>query len=1352
MINTLKNIMFKILILSMIFINLSFFTIRPVAEAKIVLKEGEFFYSGTQSGELVIKAGIWETILKALSQFADYLMGLMTLGIRGVIVGWTEVFEILLTSTLNLGDDVETINDDAKYSYDQKVVTIESILFNRVRVLNANIFDNETSDDTPVTPVPPEEEERQTKAQAVMEILRTYTAKWYYIFRLISIAIMLLLLILIGSKLAFSTLAEEKALYKQALTSWFAGMILVFSIHYIMVAILSFNEDLVKIMEDIAKRGNIEILEEYEYGEEKNIKTTEEVEQTLYEEVRTRAYSLKMSDGFTGLILYAVLVYYAWKFAIIYFKRMLNTVFLTIMAPVVAVYYSVNKCLTGKGNSKVFSIWLTEYIINVVSQLIHAMLYVTFGLTALQLTLATLPGVVLAIMLFKYMLEAADILKQLFKLSGEGGTGLIKAMTENSSPQDLYRQLKRTTDTFMHAKVAKSFVKGTYKIAFKPVTKGAELVIGRTMEKIANGEQGVFIDYAKKKEKIDAERIERQNKGLRKYEEFTGANARKERIAELQAENEKLLKEMETSSEEEIEQDEKIKQTSQSGEKSGSASERKKRAEKNKEKHQKLVENTTELEKLLDEEQYYQDHLEEYQDAFLQSQLNGETTFKDARQEISENISSIFDYRKYVKLGKDGKYHVVKRKEKVFDGWYNKIVPYPAKVTDSVGMRLRNNLKIQKILGLSDAQKKALQEDAKFYKNTILGVAGGIVGIPMLGINPLLGIGLLGNAAVNNLNIATKVRKYNTIKRVNGKYKFKEFSNDAKMSISQQVNQEIINAEDIIDERTAKHHKKLMKRMKSEEYVAHPIKIGASTFSGIILGVPGLAKSETKKVTLRNGKTRFVRNTVFENALFADSKYAQIHQKEVKKKLKDAKKEIITENIEYYKSKYQDEFKKYMQTIAGEDSEDSVEDVALKNDDKYVVSGNKVFEFGQDEEMAETASGIQKILQDEKKSRELRIREAKIYISKNSDKIIQGSVVKVCAKQGIIDITNLELTEKNIEMVKKDFIDNLEKKGLLKKDEISPKDVKITNESIRKEIEMLKSKSQTINTRICNEFAVQTCKEFLQNGGSETSIQRSKDLKSPESVELIVEAMKGKTKSEATKKSEAVVGMLNGQRNRQHLSGARSIGPVTEDTDIPTQTTSTPLPGTTQNIGRTSTPRSRGIVGGSNFGTGTGMGTGSSRAGSIIRDRAMDDQTGTDEEDINVTFSKAVEKALSQVIVSRKEQKNLSNIHGGTRGIVYEKQKVRRENRVKEKLERSVMTGDDSELTDQEKVLQQILFKICAQNQAYVNTQNKTILTTDEIQEKFDEYGIDDEERDELLEEVFGSTQSVIKLIQETEY
>jgi len=244
--------------------------------------------------------------------------------------------------------------------------------------------------------------------------IRSDVAKWYYVFRYIGIALMLILLLVISLKLAFASMAPKKALYKRMLLDWIVCFVLLFLSHYFMIGVQYLNETLLDIFRNLSNSINTD--GKYD----------------LYQTVKSRAYDVKFTVGFTGMFLYMALVWLTIKYIYIYAKRFILIVVLTILAPITTVFYSFQKILTGK--SKLFSRWLEEYFVNVILQSIHALTYVVFVGIALKLTKVSLAGVILAFVFLNFMSKAEAMFRRIFKFSD--GSSLAEELA-NSQISDL---------------------------------------------------------------------------------------------------------------------------------------------------------------------------------------------------------------------------------------------------------------------------------------------------------------------------------------------------------------------------------------------------------------------------------------------------------------------------------------------------------------------------------------------------------------------------------------------------------------------------------------------------------------------------------------------------------------------------------------------------------------------------------------------------------------------------------------------------------------------------------------------------------------------------------------------------
>ena len=108
-------------------------------------------------------------------------------------------------------------------------------------------------------------------------------------------------------------------------------------------------------------------------------------------------------------ICFLVLVFYTVFFCFIYAKRLLYIVFLTIIAPLVAISYPLDKM--GDGKSQAFDLWLKEYIFNLLIQPFHLLLYTVLISSAFDLAGNNIIYCLIAI---GFMTPAEKFLRKMF--------------------------------------------------------------------------------------------------------------------------------------------------------------------------------------------------------------------------------------------------------------------------------------------------------------------------------------------------------------------------------------------------------------------------------------------------------------------------------------------------------------------------------------------------------------------------------------------------------------------------------------------------------------------------------------------------------------------------------------------------------------------------------------------------------------------------------------------------------------------------------------------------------------------------------------------------------------------------
>lgn len=227
--------------------------------------------------------------------------------------------------------------------------------------------------------------------------LQKVVAKWYFALRNLSAIGLMVVLVYVGIRILISSVAEEKAKYKEMLKNWFMALIFLFTIHYVMLFLLELVNVIINILNSVVVDGT---------GQD-----------SLMNNIRVLAqndYSVGSSFGYT--VMYFVLVIYTITFTWQYIKRVIYIAFLTLIAPLVTLTYPIDKISDNR--SQAFDIWFKEYIYNLLIQPIHLLLYLILVSSAMELAKS---NILYAIIAIGFIRQAENFIKTLFGIQGEGG-------------------------------------------------------------------------------------------------------------------------------------------------------------------------------------------------------------------------------------------------------------------------------------------------------------------------------------------------------------------------------------------------------------------------------------------------------------------------------------------------------------------------------------------------------------------------------------------------------------------------------------------------------------------------------------------------------------------------------------------------------------------------------------------------------------------------------------------------------------------------------------------------------------------------------------------------------------------
>lgn len=282
--------------------------------------------------------------------------------------------------------------------------------------------------------------------------LRPTISKWYFALRNLAIVALLSILVYIGIRILISSSADDKAKYKQRMVDWLVAMCLLFFMHYIMAFAVKMTEEIIKAVNSVNDPYYITFgdsdskLKDYKYeagsgdSEGKNIfNVSDGLGKTLHDNNIITDYNgkyifmwptnltgkarielqLEPTDDLTEddiemrqfgyTVIYLALVMYTILFLFRYLKRVMMLAFLTIIAPLMAMTYPLDKLQDGSAQG--FNTWLKEYIFNLLIQPVHLILYTVLIGASMDLIA---DNIVFALAALGFILQAEKILRKFF--------------------------------------------------------------------------------------------------------------------------------------------------------------------------------------------------------------------------------------------------------------------------------------------------------------------------------------------------------------------------------------------------------------------------------------------------------------------------------------------------------------------------------------------------------------------------------------------------------------------------------------------------------------------------------------------------------------------------------------------------------------------------------------------------------------------------------------------------------------------------------------------------------------------------------------------------------------------------
>lgn len=316
----------------------------------------------------------------------------------------------------------------------------EEIFSNKVAIFDVDFFN------------PNEEQNSNGEYKSIAYQLREIISNWYQILRNMALVALLSILVYIGIRIIISSASNDKAKYKSLLMDWVIAIVLLFVMHYVMAGsnlivkkvtelissakrpfyVALIEDDGGKLKKGLESDKNISALRSYGLlGENESI-------DTIFTEINDKSF-LKWSTNLMGVArlhaqeskdsgiifvgyacIYIILVLFTIYFSFTYLKRVIYMAFLTLISPLVALTYPIDKMNDGKAQA--FNMWFKEYIFNLLIQPLHLLLYTVLVSSALQL--ATV-NIIYCIVAISFMIPAEKLLRKFFGFEKAQTPGLL---------------------------------------------------------------------------------------------------------------------------------------------------------------------------------------------------------------------------------------------------------------------------------------------------------------------------------------------------------------------------------------------------------------------------------------------------------------------------------------------------------------------------------------------------------------------------------------------------------------------------------------------------------------------------------------------------------------------------------------------------------------------------------------------------------------------------------------------------------------------------------------------------------------------------------------------------------------
>lgn len=277
------------------------------------------------------------TQIENIESSAEALLNSRNNGIAGFLSWVVRILTVGTFSTLQL--ETFLVADSAGHNGDVSAfVTPLDIFFNKFTLTDINIFSLDG-----------------LSPDSIVYKIRTIASMFYYVVSMIAIAISIITLIVIGIRMVFANLAEEKAKIKSMLTDWVTSVFLIIFMSMIVIGIININGAFVRAIENVVTNADIS---------------------NVMDSIFAACFSDNILLGIASTIVYVLMTGQTLIFLLIYIYRFFISTSLIVISSLVPLSYPIDKANGGKAES--LNSWFSVFTYNVFIQSIHCLIYGIF--------------------------------------------------------------------------------------------------------------------------------------------------------------------------------------------------------------------------------------------------------------------------------------------------------------------------------------------------------------------------------------------------------------------------------------------------------------------------------------------------------------------------------------------------------------------------------------------------------------------------------------------------------------------------------------------------------------------------------------------------------------------------------------------------------------------------------------------------------------------------------------------------------------------------------------------------------------------------------------------------------------